>query len=202
MQQIILISGQQGSGKTSLQKALVSALTSTNNHKAVALNFADPLYEMHFAVLDIARTYGIKTKFPKDGPLLQMLGTDWGRVTMGENIWIDCLKGKMELLKVREGMFAYDHAFFVVGDCRFKNEFDSFPDALRVRLNCPEGVRKIRCGVSWRENTSHPSETDLNDYAERLKFNITADTVKHSTDEIVALIVEFLKSDKWRGPAA
>lgn len=194
---MVLLSGQQGSGKTTTQQGLVRDWGKLGNHKACAVNFADPLYEMAEAVRTIAEKYGIPKKMPKDGPLLQVLGTEWGRNSIGENIWVNALKGKIKDVSIREGTWAYDESLAVVGDCRFRNEFDAFPDALRVRLNCPTALRKERCSA-WRENDQHKSEVDLDQYNEEMKFDLYFDTSVSKAEGVVGAIIDALKAGVWK----
>ena len=200
--QMVLLSGPRGSGKTTAQTLLIDTWGKlSSHHKALAINFADPLYEMAEAVRDIAAKYKVPKKMPKDGPLLQLLGTDWGRNTVDQDIWVRCLKGKIEFMAVKEGIYAYDNSLFVVGDCRFRNEFDAFPGALRVRLNCGEHVRKDRCSM-WRENTAHASETDLDEYDRAGKFDLYFDTSAVGPGEIIVKVIETLKSNSWQAGRA
>jgi hypothetical protein len=193
---IVLLSGQQGSGKTSAQKKLIDMWNARPGHKAIAINFADALYEMHFAVQAIAQRYGIEPKKPKDGPLLQVLGTQWGRHTIDENIWVIILKGKIKEQYAREGLYAHDvdKALIVIGDCRFENEFEAFPEALRVRLICNEDARKLRCSM-WRENTAHESEVSLDRYDTLGKFDLYVDTGAIDLNGVVDLIDAQLKKN-------
>ena len=189
--QIILLSGTQGSGKTSLQRALVERLNSYPEEylKAHPLNFSDPIYQMHNYCLTLLKNLGIQRGITKDGPLLQMLGTDWARKTIDEDIWVNTLRGMIEVVG-RAYEKVTDNIVFIVGDCRFKNEFDAFPEALRVRLQAPKEVRKARC-EAWRENDTHPSEIDLDDYEE--KFELIFNTSKETTDDIAQAVVFVLK---------
>ena len=179
---VVLISGKMGSGKTTLQKALSEAWFSKHGTGAVILNFADVLYEIHDEVLKVLYKWWPKRDLVKDGPLLQMLGTDWGRKTIDENIWV-------KILQIRAGVHnARPDALVIVGDCRFENEFDAFPEALRVRLEAPEGVRKERCSM-WRDNTTHPSEVSLDRHAANGLFDLYFATDIKSTAECVAAIL-------------
>src|SRR5574343_914769 len=131
---VILISGPQGSGKTTLQNALSSAIYSRLKKRVQKVNFADVLYEIHNYALNRLAFYGYKRDIVKDGPLLQLLGTEWARKHLGENVWVDIAKNKINNVQ--------DDAVTIIGDCRFPNEFDGFPSALRIRLHCDESVRK------------------------------------------------------------
>jgi hypothetical protein len=84
----------------------------------------------------------------------------------------------------------------VIGDCRFENEFDAFPHALRVRLGCPEEVRKSRCSM-WRENTQHPSEIGLDKYAKEGWFDLYLHTDSISSNGAFNLTMAQLDKGNW-----
>lgn len=186
---IVLISGRQGSGKTTLQEALIASYT-RRNMIARSLNFASVLYEMHDAVREIGDRYKIPRTEPKDGPLLQLLGTEWGRNTKGANVWVDVMQTSL-----RQYLGQMD--LQVIGDCRFENEFDAFPQALRVRLNCDEAVRKARCS-QWRPNANHPSETGLDSYSMQRKFDVTINTADFPISQVVDIVDYHLQKNEWR----
>jgi hypothetical protein len=197
---VILLSGKQGSGKSSIQKELISRLTRTDS-LAYSVNFADILYEMHDAVLAILHKYIPPRPIKKDGYLLQLLGTEWGRATIESDIWVNCLKSKMKLLSLT--MAEYKNIFFIIGDCRFENEFNAFPDSdfpnvLRVRLVAPEDVRKERCSM-WRENTTHVSETALDNYYNANKFDQNLATDILSVEECIEIIITRLSVAEAKG---
>lgn len=166
MTQIILISGGQGAGKTTLANALLKCARQAGFFSHI-LKFADPLYRIHHAVLETASVVLNIPKVEKDGDLLQLLGTEWARKKFGPNVWADALK--LEIEKVRRLVPENFSLLIIVDDCRFENEFDAFPDAVTIRLEVPEEIRRKRC-ESWRENTLHPSETGLDAYAKAGKF--------------------------------
>ena len=170
---IVVISGKQGSGKSTLQQKLVESWQTKPGHRAFALNFADPIYEMHNAVRAVARRYKLPIPEPKDGRLLQLLGTEWGRSTLGRTVWIDCVKEKIR--ELAEENDHYSDLLFIIGDCRMVNEFDAFPEALRVRLSCVKDVRQERC-TNWRDNDGHPSEVELDRHERNYAFDLMIDT--------------------------
>jgi predicted ATPase len=188
MSKIILISGKQGAGKTSLTNELVERLEGKNVFK---LKFADVIYEMHDAVLALLRANGIERDVKKDGPLLQLLGTEWGRKTLGPEIWIRCLQARVSKLEHK-----YPSCTIIIDDCRFENEFDAFPDALRVRLEASEEVRKKRCD-SWRPNSDHPSEIGLDKYSKDGKFDLYLDTNNTFIDGCAELVLAQLVKNVW-----
>lgn len=193
---IILISGAQGSGKTTLADTLAKRLRSSKGFYPYQELFAGPIYEMHDFCRNILRENGVTPPHEiKDGNLLQLLGTEWGRNTIGENIWAEVLKGKIERtqkrLNVKEGTL-----IFIVSDCRFRNEFDAFPEALRVRLSCNRDVRKKRVSM-WRENERHLSEIDLDGYALNGQFDLNFDSEFETPEHMAELIHASLVKNVW-----
>jgi broad-specificity NMP kinase len=184
MHKVIMISGKQGSGKTTLGHALAKEF-SLSGHQVVGLTFASTIYQIHDYALALMEDKGLKLDSVKDGDLLQFLGTEWGREKFGENVWADCLKGDVKNYCEK---FPNKNIVFLVSDCRFENEFNAVEDALTVRLECSREVRKSRCEM-WRENDKHRSETDLDSHAMRGMFDITLntefDTVEHCVDAII-----------------
>ena len=191
MTKVILISGKQGSGKTTTADELAGELMNQYGDDGTILRarFAQPLYEMHNAVLDILKNYGITRNIKKDGPLLQLLGTEWGRKTIDENIWAELTYNKVMTLKPR---------FAIIDDARFENEFDIFPaeTTLRVRLDAPEEVRKERCSM-WRDATDHPSEVGLDRYADMGEFDLYCDSANNTRSFNVQAILHTLENRGW-----
>lgn len=194
---VVIISGHQGSGKTTLQKALCERLAppAFKTWKAYPMIFAGPLYEMHDRVRDVLTDSGVPHRQGcevKDGDLLQWLGTEFGRNKHGENIWVDLCRGRINK-KIAELEMGKDvaRAFFVIGDCRFLNELAAFPNALKIRLECPRDVRKARVDM-WRENETHLSETALNTAVAEGKFDIVFDTSNTTVVHMVETIIHHL----------
>lgn len=173
---IVLLSGKQGSGKSTLARNLVEAYNERKkNWEAFEFKFAGAIYDMHDQCLSFLRSYGIDAP-KKDGKLLQLLGTDWGRMTYGPDIWVNVMKGIVaECEEDRKRLGFATNLLLVISDCRFQNEFDAFPDALRVRLQAGEEIRRGRA-ESWREATNHASEIDLDGYAGQGLFDLYLDS--------------------------
>lgn len=183
---VLMLSGKQGSGKTTLANRLKELDT---DHVYYHLKFAQPLYEMHDAVLEVFHRYMPSRGLMKDGPLLQVLGTEWGRETIDENIWANILRARIDKLAGKEGLI-------IVDDCRFENEFNVLPDALRIRLVAHHDVRKSRCSM-WRQNEYHPSEIALDNYSNSNKFDLYLKTDTDSIAECVSKIVLALNKNIW-----
>lgn len=190
---VVILSGKQGSGKTTLQKALVEAWYRKHRKGALVVNFADIIYQMHDEVLKILHQYWPDRGLVKDGPLLQMLGTDWGRKTIDEDIWVKCLRRKIEKV-FRESNSPND--LVIIGDCRFINEFHAFPEALRVRLDASRETRKARVSM-WRENEMHPSEIGLDNEALNGMFDMYLNTDNTKVDGCVSLVMVALEKESW-----
>lgn len=160
--EIIALSGYARTGKDEAAKVLVEEFGYTR------VAFADKLREVLYAlnpmvegvgrmsddptfVQDVIKEYGwdgYKETTWKDEirRLLQRLGTEAGRQTMWDGIWVDAAFANQP-----------DDARIVVTDCRFENEANAVTQ---------------RGGKVWRVNRSgvgpinnHISETGLDEYA-------------------------------------
>lgn len=188
--EILIISGKQGSGKTTLQKEVSRRWNNYSGHRAMTLNFADPIYEIHDFSWNLLRRYGFELSHKKDGRLMQLIGTEWGRENVDTDLWVKIAQKKIQ--KGIPGPVGYHpKALWIIGDCRFENEFDAFPEALKVRLECPEVVRKVRASM-WREATGHPSEVGLDGYANQGKFDLLFDTETQDVNSCAEVILKKL----------
>lgn len=184
----VIISGKQGSGKTTLAKNIAQAWSKYKGNKSVLINFADPLYDMHNFIIGYLEHHGIKRDIKKDGPLLQLLGTEWGRKTVSEDIWVKLLGAKMAEVS-HPSRNLDQNLLFIVADCRFRNEFDAFKGgALMVRLECPKLVRRTRCEM-WRDNDEHLSEIDLDEYSANGAFDLKINTEKIDIEGATSLVM-------------
>lgn len=127
---IIGLCGAAGSGKN----AVATALEALHGFRAVAL--ADPLYEAVAAItgLPVAELQDRRLKeqtihwigkSPRQ--LLQSLGTEWGRDTVSQTLWVDHLCQRLDAL-VNVGLHA------VVTDVRFDNEARELRDRYDARI--------------------------------------------------------------------
>jgi hypothetical protein len=196
MRNIILISGKMASGKTTLAEEIIN--TRPNDMYIQTYKFADVIYEIHDSLWDIMGKYDIDKPFVKDRLFLQWLGTEWRRKTFGEDLWARICRNRVD--KFLETFNSSDIAqrckikpVVIIDDCRFKCEFDMFPDALTVRLTCPEEVRKNRC-AAWGDNQNHASETDLDSYDLNGKFGLYLKTDTMSPAECGKRVIEALNA--------
>ena len=197
---ILILSGKQGSGKTSTARAVIEQVKLLGYEDVKVWKFAEPLYDLHDIVLDRMEELSGLPRVTKDGVLLQLLGTDWGRMVFGEDVWVNIMRRALEKLEDELYSAGQQNKKFLVmiDDCRFPNEFNAFPQALRVRLNADEGVRKSRAD-SWRENTLHPSEVglDIFDIEGRFDLYLQTDLKESSPNHCATLITAQLLKRTW-----
>lgn len=201
---ILILSGPQGSGKTTLQQRITEKWYERYHRGTTIVNFADPIRKMADACNFILKDYGWPDrKITKDGPLMQLLGTEWGRGTIDDEIWVKLLRMKIERA-IQLGSYVdgktltehVDNSLVIIGDCRFPNEFTAFPEALRVRLCAPADVRKGRCEM-WRDNVAHASEVALDGYDREGMFDMYLDTANTTIEGCISLLMVALAKGDW-----
>jgi hypothetical protein len=114
---IIALGAYKGTGKSTLAQTLVLL------HKFVRYSFADPLYDMVLAGFGIdGRSMTTEQKeemIPWLGVsfryLMQTLGTEWGRNTINQEVWLRIMARKL-IAAQRAGQSV------VIDDARFPNE--------------------------------------------------------------------------------
>lgn len=190
---VILISGRQGSGKSTLGAELRIKLAQ-DGRAVEMINFADPLYEMHNRCRQVLYECGFTDLVqPKDGNLLQLLGTEWGRKTIGENVWVKTLIGKVEKRSIELKENGINEAIFVVCDCRFPNELAAFESTdvktITIRLECDKETRRSRVSM-WRENDNHPSEVGLDGFEHMFDHLFWTNDGKWTAPEIAKTVCE------------
>lgn len=170
---VVLISGRMGSGKTTLRESLIDMLT-IRGYDVNHYSFARPVYEAAAAVQQVlSEQYGVPM-LKKDRALLQVIGTDWGRNTRDENIWVDC---------AREYVRRSKEEVVVIDDARFPNELlaDFGCKTLIIRLEAAEAIRRERADSFG--STAHASESALDGVT--FDFTIQTDEIdQHTTAEI------------------
>jgi len=147
----ILISGKQGSGKSTTARELKTQL-SRYGYRIAQVSLADPIRQAANQAMLSLNSVPTADQY---GRLLQLLG-QWGR-EVDENFWVDRLRHKISTTEF------HPDTFFICDDVRFLNELENLPNVedrkLRIRLYCPEVVRQQRA-EKWRP-TAHESEIAL-----------------------------------------
>lgn len=164
---IVLISGKQGSGKTTAAQYIRNYFDELD-FETHRMRFAEPLYKMHNKIYEVMQEYGFKKPPIKDGPLLQLLGTEWGRNTIDKDIWAKACFNKVSKV-------VGENVVVTIEDCRFENELDIFSNALKIRLVASPSARRERCSA-WRENETHQSEIGLDEYEKNGGFDLIINT--------------------------
>jgi dephospho-CoA kinase len=188
---IVMLSGKQGSGKT----AVADRLATYWGARGIAVwrtKFAAPLYDLHDAVYAVLSRYGIEPPPPKDKDLFQILGTDWGRNKRDKDMWVKCVRMLMKDATahwLKTGLFH----IVLIDDLRHRNEFEAFPGAFTVRLECPRDIRMKRVSY-WRENENHQSEVDLDGYVVSGHFGLVLDTATTTADEAANKIAQVFQA--------
>lgn len=151
---------------------------------AVVIGFADPLYAMLSAMLELPESWlrdraNKDTRLPVIGKsprqLLQTLGTEWGRGLVAEDVWVRLGMQRAEEHASR----AYAVAF---ADVRFDNE------ARAIRERGGEVWRVVRTGGTTPAD-SHSSEAGVSDaLIDRTIYNVG------TVDELRRLVAEALKA--------
>lgn len=188
---IVLISGKQGSGKTSLAKNLRDYYGVKHGWSVYRKRFADPLYHLHDLIWSYMGPHAAQPK-PKDGRLLQLLGTEWGRKTLGEQVWVNILVDEIKSIVRMHVKEKRPNFLITIEDARFENELHAFPEALRIRLECPPEIRKARC-EAWREDASHPSEVGLDQASFDYYLNTHEACLESVTEHTIQLIEHVLR---------
>lgn len=189
--QLILLSGKQGSGKTTILNALVECLQYCQNIGIVTFKFADPIYRFHDMIwAEMQNTYGIDRKTVKDRNLLQLIGTDWGRNTVDPDIWAKAAKTHWNSQCALAESKGLKRVIGIIDDLRFPNELATFKDeGIFVRLEASEEVRKNRSG-HW-DGQQHESETALDKFEFDWDLVLPTDqcTVQDCTREILTFVL-------------
>jgi hypothetical protein len=128
---LIAFSGLKGSGKDTAANVLISEYGFTK------IAFADAVREVALAIdpkVPFKHSWGsdivslsqlviqfgwdkIKREVPEVRRLLQVVGTEAGRMILGENVWVDILDKRFPDIDD-------DSTKYVITDCRFDNEVD------------------------------------------------------------------------------
>lgn len=113
------MTGPKGVGKSTLA-AMMSENEAIPNPIEI-LSFATPLKRMAASILPPEAftpegkedpKFGICGKTPRH--ILQTLGTDWGRMMVGSNIWVEAMRNRI---------LASDAPVVIIDDLRFENEW-------------------------------------------------------------------------------
>lgn len=173
---LIALSASMGSGKTTALEIIRKLVTSSSDDVFFRkIRFSAALYKLQFTVYDALGIPHDNTL--KDGKLLQVLGTDWGR-NYDENIWVNQFEREFKGVD-----FVPNNVVFVCDDCRFDNEAAKVKELggtiiklVRPQYLIPESIVKGRdvkhaseAGIEWK----YVDYTIINDLSlENLEENL------------------------------
>jgi len=160
-QTVVIISGHAGAGKDTAGQILID--------RGFALEkFAQPLYDMLSVMYNIPVNVLQRMKLDdvqlphtnrtvREG--LQLLGTEWGRHMLHENIWTNLCIDRIQSRPKRN---------FVVTDCRFLNEAKVMETELNASV-ITVAIRRPNCVGSWMQ---HGSESYIETLASFSHFHL------------------------------
>lgn len=115
---IIAFTGAMGSGKSTA----INELKKIIGGQSANIKFAQPLYDIQEMIYRrISGVYQRPESFIKDRKLLQWLGTDWGRTTISDTVWVDLWKHQVALVKSLQ----QNVSLITCDDVRFDNEAEA-----------------------------------------------------------------------------
>lgn len=172
--------GKAGAGKT------YSANYLKEKYHYVQSKFAYPVYNLAYNYFDMKG---------KDRRLLQFIGTDVGRTSIRDSIWVDRFKEDMRIVQETNKRLFNKHIHFVSDDVRFPNEHQALKDMgwLGIFLDSPDDIRVRRLtgrdGDAQVNTLNHCSETSI----DLFKHDLIQVDSSGSLDETYANIEQVLK---------
>ncbi len=197
MKYVIFLGGPQGSGKSTAAEFIQDCLLKTGVNVHLT-KYAAPVYALHDLIQQFFEEQcGIPAK-KKDGPLLQKAGTDIGRNHYGTEVWIDWMRRHLDSYFGKTDP-SYP-AVAVIEDVRFINEFELSEEykakgykVTTIYFDAPLEDRKERV-ESFRENTSHQSEAELQQFIDRFEHKIsTAGSVEDKNKRLAEIVDQLIE---------
>ena len=97
-----------------------------------------------------------QTKPPQVRTMLQLVGTELGRVVYGDMVWCNTLKAWMDIFEYHWGIDR-----FIIPDVRFRSEMDFIQNYLGghvIRIKAPH---RSGCSLLDATQRAHPSEAEM-----------------------------------------
>jgi hypothetical protein len=190
---LIGFNGKMGVGKSEA----IKTLNEVSNRPVELIKFAGVLYEIQELIYaKISPVYTRPPNFVKDRKLLQWLGTDWGRETISENIWVDLWKAKVVEALGRGSTVVCD-------DVRFDNEAELVKSlgglVVQITSNRTDERIDTKAGIA-----NHASEAGIKesfiDFA--LVNNGTLEQYKESLLRLYSMVGIGEKSEQFNNASA
>jgi len=170
MSLIIIISGKQGSGKTTLGHNLTKYYQDISP-KTVHCTLAEPIYELHNKLYET-----------KNRKALQSIG-DWARAICPD-IFIKAIISKIDKSDIA-----------IISDCRRLDEIRAlssigrFRNVITVRLDCDVESRKRRCPAYGSDD--HLSETELDEFDFSIRIDTNTLTVDEVRNRVITYVIDY-----------
>jgi hypothetical protein len=155
---IIALCGKMGVGKDFILNNYILPYLQFNQRNFIKLSFADQLKVNLMVTHNLTYNELYETKTNQSRTLLQLEGTENGRMVLGEDIWLRYFDAWKTVLDNR-GINDY-----IIPDCRFKNEIDWVKKNGGIVIKVvahKRNIDRINKECNNIRNTTHPSETDL-----------------------------------------
>lgn len=150
---LIGFNGGMGVGKSTAIQALKDFVFPREVH---LVKFAQPLYDMQeFIYRRISSVVTRPDDFTKDRKLLQWLGTDWGRDTISQDLWVSIWKAEVQQLRTW-----HKDPIIVCDDVRFDNEGEVLKSigGCVIKIVRPDNAAHAHGGVGI---VGHKSESGI-----------------------------------------
>ena len=191
----ILLGGPQGSGKTTAAETIAQILMINNWHVEV-IKFADPMYSLGNAFEKmLAPIVGREPNILENAAVLQDIG-DIGRIRYGERVWIDVAKARAIPMVERGAEGNIDTCIIFedvrkIGELKLAKELeaDGFK-TISMYFDAPEEVRKARLGPKYRSNTSHSTESEVQQFKDQFNMVIKTDGPEEAKNAAVTQLLK------------
>lgn len=148
--------------------------------------FNNPPNDIRQKLIEFSR---VRQESRKDRILLQTLGS-WARQHESD-IWINALKQQLKL-----------ENNYVISDCRYLTELESFPDFISIYVEASPEVRKQRLiardgtyDESWE---SHPAEAEVRSLKELCDYVVVNNGSFEDLDrEVKRVMLEVKNNEQW-----
>lgn len=181
---IVGITGKMGSGKSTAIEALKTLGRPVFVHK-----FAGPLYAIQdFVYRLIAPVYPKPDGFVKDRVLLQWLGSNWGRDTISNTLWVDLWKARAQELTDKDA-----ELILVSDDTRFDNEAETIKalGGIVIRLERTDSAAHAEGGIGI---ANHVSEAGIR--ADLIDYTITNDGTREEFQEAFRQLILKIEAEQ------
>jgi hypothetical protein len=187
----IFLGGPQGSGKTTAAKTIQDILL-LNDWEVHVIKFADPIYYLANAFEELlAPMVGRTPNVTQVQSILQDIG-DTGRKYYGNSAWV-------EFAKSRAFGFAQSQAdvCIIFEDVRKRPELDLSKEfeavgfkSVSMYFDATEETRKARLGPKYRANTSHSTESEVQEFKGQFTQTIDTNGSEDSKNEAIGKLLK------------